>query len=77
MESLYTFIVFFILLGVFAVPYWIKVVRHRREAEAKLSKSIQAGILTPVTLHPHIDLQECIGCASCVKICDWIEMRRS
>ncbi len=69
METLYTFIVFLILVGVFAVPYWIRVVRHRREAEDKLNKSIQAGILTPVTLHPHIDLQECIGCASCVKVC--------
>jgi thioredoxin reductase (NADPH) len=69
MESLYTFFVFLILVVVFAVPYWIRVVRHRREAEEKLNKSIQAGILTPVTLHPHIDLQECIGCASCVKVC--------
>jgi putative YpdA family bacillithiol system oxidoreductase len=69
MESLYTFIVFLILLGVFAVPYWIRVVRHRREAEEKLDRSIQAGILTPVTLHPHIDLQTCIGCASCVQVC--------
>jgi thioredoxin reductase (NADPH) len=69
MESLYTLIVFLVLLGVFAIPYWIRVVRHRREAEEKLSKSVHAGILTPVTLHPHIDLQECIGCASCVKIC--------
>jgi len=69
MESLYTFVIFIILTGVFAVPYWIRVVRHRQVAEEKLSKSIQAGILTPVTLHPHIDLQECIGCASCVKVC--------
>ena len=69
MESLYTFIVFLILVGVFAVPYWIRVVRHRREAEEKLNKSILAGVLTPVTLHPHIDLQLCIGCASCVQVC--------
>ncbi len=69
MESLYTLIVFLVLLGVFAVPYWIRVVRNRREAEEKLNKSIHAGNLTPVTLHPHIDLQECIGCASCVKVC--------
>jgi thioredoxin reductase (NADPH) len=69
MESLYTYIVFFILLSIFAVPYWIRVVRRRRDAEEKLNKSIQTGILTPVTLHPHIDLQKCIGCASCVKVC--------
>ncbi len=69
MESIYTYIVFLILLCIFAVPYWVRVVKHRREAEDKLNKSIRSGILTPVTLHPHIDLQKCIGCASCVKVC--------
>jgi putative YpdA family bacillithiol system oxidoreductase len=69
METIYTFTIFFILLGVLAVPYWIRAARHRREAVEKLNKSIHAGILTPVTLHPHIDIQKCIGCGSCVKIC--------
>ena len=69
MESLYTYTIFFILLGVLAVPYWIRVAKHRRDAKEKLNKSYQSGLLTPVTLHPHIDLLKCIGCASCVKIC--------
>jgi putative YpdA family bacillithiol system oxidoreductase len=69
METLYTFTIFFVLLGVLAVPYWIRVAKHRRESEEKLAKSIHAGILTPVTLHPHIDIQKCIGCGSCVKVC--------
>jgi putative YpdA family bacillithiol system oxidoreductase len=69
MESLYTYLIFFVLLGVLAVPYWIRVVKHQREAHEKLAKSKQSGILTPVTLHPHIDLAKCIGCASCVKVC--------
>jgi thioredoxin reductase (NADPH) len=69
MESLYTYLIFFVLLGVLAVPYWIRVANHQREAQDKLNKSKQAGILMPVTLHPHIDLAMCIGCASCVKVC--------
>ena len=69
MESLYTYLIFFVLLGVLAVPYWIRVAKHQREAHEKLTKSKQSGILTPVTLHPHIDRAQCIGCASCVKVC--------
>lgn len=69
MESVYTYVIFFILLGIFAVPYWIRVARHQREAQSRLNRSIQSGILAPVTLHPHIDLAQCIGCASCVKVC--------
>jgi thioredoxin reductase (NADPH) len=69
MESLYTYLIFFVLVAVLAVPYWVRVVKHRRDAQEKLNKSMQAGILTPVTLHPHIDLAECIGCGSCVKVC--------
>ena len=69
MESLYTYVIFFVLLGVLGVPYWIRAARHRREAEAKFRKSSEGGSLTPVTLHPHIDVLKCIGCASCVKVC--------
>jgi hypothetical protein len=61
METLYTLTIFLILLGVLAVPYWIRAAKHRRESEEKLNKSLHAGILTPVTLHPHIDIIKCIG----------------
>lgn len=69
MESLYTYLIFFLLLGVLAVPYWIRAARHRRESEEKYRKNSKGGILAPVTLHPHIDILTCIGCASCVKVC--------
>jgi thioredoxin reductase/Pyruvate/2-oxoacid:ferredoxin oxidoreductase delta subunit len=69
MESLYTYIIFFVLLGIIGVPHWIRAARHRRESEEKFKKFSKGGILTPVTLHPQIDLLTCIGCASCVKVC--------
>lgn len=69
MESLYTYVIFFVLLGVLAVPYWIRAARTRRESEEKFRKLSKGGILTPVTLHPQIDVLTCIGCASCVKVC--------
>jgi len=69
METLYTVLIFFLLLVVIAVPYWRRVARHRKDAAAKHEKNARAGILKPVTLHPHIDLTGCIGCASCVRAC--------
>jgi putative YpdA family bacillithiol system oxidoreductase len=69
MESLYTYLIFFVLVGILAIPYWVRVAKHQRAAQEKLNKSRQSGILAPATLHPHIDLAKCIGCASCVKVC--------
>ncbi|MFI5253005.1 MAG: NAD(P)-binding domain-containing protein [Bacteroidota bacterium] len=69
MESFYTLIIFLILIGIFGVPYWIKAVRHRKIAEEARSKSEKAGLHEPATLHPRIDILQCIGCASCVRVC--------
>jgi thioredoxin reductase (NADPH) len=68
-EHLYTYMIFLILLGILAVPYWIRTARRRRASEEKFKKYSKGGILTPVTLHPHIDLTNCIGCGSCVSVC--------
>lgn len=69
MDTAYTLIIFVVLLGVIAVPYWLKVLRHKRDAAKTYEKNVKAGLLEPVTLHPKIDIGACIGCASCVKIC--------
>jgi thioredoxin reductase/ferredoxin len=69
MESLYTVSIFAVLVLVVAVPYWVRFARRGREAAQRFEKNAKAGILRPVTLHPHIDLTSCIGCASCVRIC--------
>ncbi len=69
METLTTLSIFVFLLAVVAVPYWRKASLRQAEAHRKLEKSRSAGMTAPVTLHPHIDLTSCIGCASCVKVC--------
>lgn len=69
MDTLYTLTIFAILVILLAVPYWIRAARNRREAELQFQKHSKAGTLTPVTLHPHINLLDCIGCGSCVKVC--------
>jgi thioredoxin reductase (NADPH) len=69
MEHLYTIGIFIILILIFGVPYWIKVIRHKNEAEKARRKNEAVGLHEPATLHPRIDLLTCIGCASCVKAC--------
>jgi thioredoxin reductase (NADPH) len=69
METLMTVGIFAVLMLAIAVPYWIRVARHRREAMHTLDKNARAGTLQPVALHPRIDVIACIGCASCVRVC--------
>jgi len=69
MESVYTIVIFAALLLVIAVPYWRRVQLHKSDAAKKFEKHAKDGLLTPVTLHPHIDQTDCIGCASCVSVC--------
>ncbi|MEO8166950.1 MAG: NAD(P)-binding domain-containing protein [bacterium] len=69
METLYTALIFCVLLGLIAVPYWRRAAKHRKESLQKFDKNQRMGIQSPVTLHPHFDLTSCIGCANCVRIC--------
>jgi len=69
METFWTILILIVLVAVTAVPYWIRIKRHGRASERKFEKNKKAGLLQPVTLHPHIDLGKCIGCSSCVQVC--------
>jgi thioredoxin reductase (NADPH) len=69
MESLDTFIIFFFLLAVIAVPYWVRASRKKKAARESHKKASRAGLTEPATLHPRIDDSTCIGCASCVRAC--------
>ncbi len=69
MESINTVAIFVALILLIAVPYWWRFARRRREATKAHTRSVRAGLVEPVTLHPRIDLISCIGCASCVRIC--------
>jgi putative YpdA family bacillithiol system oxidoreductase len=68
-ETAYTLVIFALLFALIAVPYWRKVAYQKRDATEKFEKSRRMGIQAPVTLHPHFDLTNCIGCASCVRAC--------
>jgi len=46
--------------------------RHRKKEEhyrARLSEAVQSNIPEPLTLHPVIDTNKCIGSGSCVRAC--------
>ena len=69
METVYTILIFVLLLGLIAFPYWRNVARTKRDVAQKFEKNQRMGIQAPVTLHPHFDLTSCIGCAGCVRVC--------
>ena len=52
---------------------WLWYLRRRQAAHRtnKIAKAdaIQAGLAEPVSLHPMVDLSQCIGCGACVRAC--------
>ncbi len=49
--------------------YWARhAARERRSTEVK-EAALQAGLTEPASLHPHIDINTCIGCGACAEAC--------
>lgn len=64
------------LVLVYAAPLMVGsslylVARHRRSraASAILAESVEAGLVEPPSLHPHIDPALCCGAGACAKAC--------
>lgn len=49
--------------------YFFRERRKSRSAQAKLNKAIEAGLDQPVSIHPRVDANVCIGSGACVKAC--------
>ena len=69
METLITLGLLAVLILVFAVPYWIITGKQRRQSASRHEANAGTRQNEPVTLHPKIDLLNCIGCGSCVEVC--------
>ena len=56
------------LLAIFSIYFWKRLSKQRRSRDA-LHESAAAGMTEPASLHPLIDKDRCLGCASCVRAC--------
>jgi putative YpdA family bacillithiol system oxidoreductase len=68
-DTTLTLIIVFILIIITVVPY----IRRLKSKEAKVRKKFHelkiSGLHEAATVHPHIDVTNCIGCGGCVKVC--------
>jgi len=51
------------------VPYLARLRRRERQGRAAMEEARTSGLHEPLTLHPIIDLDRCIGSANCVDVC--------
>jgi putative YpdA family bacillithiol system oxidoreductase len=68
-ESFITVIVAAALIGATVLPYYRKVRRREHEARDRFDRLKLTGLHAAVTMHPHIDALNCIGCGTCVSAC--------
>lgn len=59
------FLMSVLIIGV----YWYRGNKRSREIEQKVSQAKEEGRFEPISLHPHIDPDRCIGSGACVSAC--------
>lgn len=69
MEEILVYGFVFVLCAIIVVIYMRKLKKASEEVEAKIEQAKQDGLFEPVSLHPVIDLNTCIGSAACVAAC--------
>lgn len=69
MENYITFIVAIILVSLTILPRFLKYRAAEEQARRKLEKTAGTEMNVAVSMHPHIDALQCIGCGACVRAC--------
>lgn len=69
MEEILIYGLVFLICLVIVMIYMRKLKKASEEVEAKVEQAKQDGLYEPVSLHPVIDLNTCIGSAACVAAC--------
>jgi thioredoxin reductase (NADPH) len=68
-ETLITIAITAILISVTVLPYVRKMRRKESKARNKFRDMKITGLHEATTMHPHIDVTQCIGCGACVTAC--------
>lgn len=68
MENLYSWLIAGAIILFFVVRYWLG---HKKREAAAIAASEQGKLFSdgPKAQHPHINLENCIGCGTCVDVC--------
>jgi len=68
-SELFSFAIYGTVIGLILLLYFRKQRSRQRVSVATLEESQEAGLLDPASLHPVININKCIGCASCISAC--------
>jgi thioredoxin reductase (NADPH) len=68
-ESLLTFLIALAIILGTVVPYILHVKKKEAKARKKFREMQIVGLHEATTMHPHIDVTNCIGCGGCVQAC--------
>ncbi|MFA5834771.1 MAG: NAD(P)-binding domain-containing protein [Bacteroidota bacterium] len=68
-ETLITILITVILIFATVVPYVRRFRKKEEKAREKFHRMKISGLHEALTMHPHIDVMQCIGCGVCVRAC--------
>ncbi len=68
-DSLLTWVISVAIILAAVVPYLLRVRSKGRRARRRFEELQIAGLHEATSMHPHIDVTNCIGCGACVKVC--------
>jgi ferredoxin len=68
MDNLFSWLIAAAVVLFFVVRYWIG---HRKRESAAIAAAEHGKLFSdgPRAQHPHINLESCIGCGTCVDAC--------
>ncbi len=69
LEQFVVYSVLFLLCAIMIFIYLKKVKRNSKIVEKKVTIAKEEGMFEPVSLHPYIDLNTCIGSGACIADC--------
>ncbi len=68
-QSDFKFVIYFIAMFLIWAAYIYLTTRQERKDRETFKESLKAGLTEPVSLHPVININRCIGCGSCITAC--------